>query len=67
MNQIENRVEPNQEGLDEYEEEFVAFLQTFLEDDLEEFIEYINEDQIEANCAEGNIICADDICLVSAD
>ena len=78
MNQIENRVEGIIEPdlldwdtgsdieLDEHE--FIDFLQTFiLEDDLDEFIVYKNEDQIEAICAEGNIICADEMGLISAD
>lgn len=72
MNQIENRVEGIIEpdlldwdtGLDEDEHEFIDLFQTFLEDDLEEFIEDEIEDPVSA---EGNIICADELCLISAD
>ena len=39
-------------------------METFLEDDLEEFIEDEIEDPVSA---EGNIICADELCLISAD
>ena len=74
MNQIENRVEGIIEPdlfdwdagsdieLDEHE--FIDLLETFLEDDLEEFIEDEIEDPVSA---EGNIICADELCLISAD
>lgn len=74
MNQIENRVEGIIEPdlfdwdtgsdieLDEHE--FIYLLETFLEDDLEEFIEDEIEDPVSA---EGNIICADELCLISAD
>jgi len=73
MNQIENRVEGIIEpdlfdwdagDLDEDEDEFIYLLETFLEDDLEEFIEDEIEDPVSA---EGNIICADELCLISAD
>ena len=73
MNQIENRVEGIIEpdlldwdagDLDEDEDEFIDLLETFLEDDLEEFIEDEIEDPVSA---EGNIICADELCLISAD
>lgn len=76
MNQIENRVEGIIEpdmldwdtGIEQDEDEWIDFLQTFiLEDDLDEFIVYKNEDQIEAICAEGNIICADEMGLIIAD
>ena len=70
MNQIENRVEGiiepdlfdwDSEDLDE--DEFIDFLQTFIDDDLEDFL----EDPMEADCATGNIICADNMSLISAD
>ena len=73
MNQIENRVEGIIEpdlldwdagDLDEDEDEFIDLLETFLEDDLEEFIEDEIEDPVSA---EGNIICADELRLISAD
>jgi len=73
MNQIENRVEGIIEpdlldwdagDLDEDEDEFIDLLETFLEDDLEEFLEDEIEDPVSA---EGNIICADELCLISAD
>jgi hypothetical protein len=76
MNQIENRVEDIIEpdmldwdtGIEQDEDEWIDFLQTFiLEDDLDEFIVYKNEHQIEAICAEGNIICADEMGLIIAD
>lgn len=70
MNQVENRVEGiiepellDWDSGDLDEDEFIDFLQTFLEDELEDQI----EDPVEANCAEGNIICADELCLISAD
>lgn len=74
MNQIENRVEGIIEpdlldwdtcsDIELDEDELIDLFQTFLEDDLEEFIEDENEDPV---CAEGNIICADELCLISAD
>jgi hypothetical protein len=75
MNQIENIediIEPDMldwdTGIEQDEDEWIDFLQTFiLEDDLDEFIVYKNEDQLEAICAEGNIICADEMGLISAD
>lgn len=78
MNQFENRIEgiiaPDMfewdvgYEIDLNENEFVALLQTFIEDDvLEEFIEDANLDQIEAISAECNTISADDLCLISAE
>lgn len=72
MNQIENRVEGIIEpdlfdwdtGLDEDEDEFIDLIQTFIEDDLEDFLEDEIEDPVSA---EGNIICADELRLISAD
>lgn len=69
MNRVENILEPDlldwdAGDLDEDEGEFIDLLETFLEDDLEEFIEDEIEDPVSA---EGNIICADELCLISAD
>jgi len=74
MNQIENRVEGIIEpdlldwdagsDIELDEDEFIDLLETFLEDDLEEFIEDQIEDPVSA---EGNIICADELRLISAD
>ena len=66
MNRVEGIIEPellDWDSGDLDEDEFIDFLQTFLEDELGDQI----EDPMEANCAEGNIICADELCLISAD
>lgn len=77
MNQIENRVEGIIEPdllywdvgsvIDEDEDHFIDLLRNFLEDDLEEFLEDDIDEFIDANCAEGNIICADEMSLISAE
>ena len=70
MNRVENVLEPdlldwNAGDLDDIDEdEFIDLLETFLEDDLEDFLEDQIEDPVSA---EGNIICADELCLISAD
>ena len=75
MNRVENILEPDlldwDTGLDEDEETFWMtfddlddFWETFLEDDLEDFLEDEIEDPVSA---EGNIICADELCLISAE
>jgi hypothetical protein len=70
MNRVEGIIEPelldwdSGSNIELDEDEFIDFLQTFLEDDdTEDFL----EDPVEANCAEGNIICADELSLISAD
>lgn len=73
MNRVEGIIEPelfdwdagSDIELDEHE--FIDLLETFLEDDLEDFLEDQIEDPVEADCAKGNIICADELCLISAD
>lgn len=78
MNRVENILEPDlidwdAGNLDELnEDEFIDLIQTFLEDDLDDFLEDdlddFLEDEIEDPVsAEGNIICADELCLISAD
>lgn len=79
MNQIENRVEGILEpdlidwnsgsdlDLDLDVDHFIDFIQTFLENEMEGFIEDNNEDPVDAEYAKGNIICADEIGLISAD
>lgn len=73
MNQIENRVEEiiepdlfDWDSGDLDEDEFIDFLQTFIDDDLEDLEDFL-EDPMEADCATGNIICADNMSLISAD
>lgn len=70
MNQIENILEPDLldwdagSDIELDEDEFIDLLETFLEDDMEVFIEDEVEDPVSA---EGNIICVDELCLISAD
>ena len=70
MNQIENRVEGiiepdllDWDSGDLDEDEFIDFLQTFLEEELEDQI----DDPVESNYAEGNIISADEWCVIVAN
>jgi hypothetical protein len=70
MNRVEGIIEPDLLDWvsgDIDEDEFIDFLHTFIEDDILDFLEDPIEDPMEADCATGNIICADEVYFINAD